>query len=71
MGHTDRSSRPREREPVNKRAKISQAEITRVLKATRDAGLPIAKFEIDPDGSVKVYTIVDTAGEIVNDWDRP
>jgi hypothetical protein len=55
----------------DRRAKVSQADIARVLKGARDAGVPVARFEVGSDGSVKVYAIADTCGETVNDWDRP
>ncbi len=54
---------------ANRRAPISQAELTRYLKAYRDAGIPVARTEIDRDGKVVIYT-TDSAGDDRNNpWD--
>ena len=52
-----------------RRAPITQAELTRYLKAFRDAGTPVARTEIDRDGKVVIYS-TDSAGDDRNNpWD--
>lgn len=53
-----------------KKAAVTQAAIARALKACRDAGLPVLRFEVGADGSVKVYTSADAAESYPNPCDR-
>jgi hypothetical protein len=53
------------------KASVTQATITRTLKAVQAAGLPVGRVEVAPDGKVIVITDgsgVPKAG--ANDWDR-
>ena len=48
----------------------TQATIKRILAATEAAGLPVARFEVTPDGRVIVYTSGEGATETgENEWD--
>jgi len=53
----------------NPRAKITQAELTRYLKAYRDADIPIGRTEIAPDGTVVITTATEQVEHFQNDWD--
>jgi len=52
-----------------RKALITQAELTRYLKAAKDAGIPVARCEVTPDGKVIIYSTADPAGDVVNEWD--
>ncbi len=54
----------------NGKATIKQSEITRALKAAKEAGLDVARYDIDRDGRIRVFTVADQEGIVVNDWDR-
>jgi hypothetical protein len=54
---------------ANRRANITQAELTRYLKAYRDANIPIARTEIGRDGTVTIYTIDKATEDANNPWD--
>jgi hypothetical protein len=42
---------------ANKSASVTQAEITRALRAAKEAGLEVAGYEVDPSsGKVRVFT---------------
>lgn len=56
---------------ANRKAVITQAELTRCLKAHRDAGIPIAKTETKPDGTIVVYSIGQNDQNSDNPWDQP
>lgn len=55
---------------ANGRAKVTQAEIARALKAAGDAGLVIAKFDVLQDGGLRIYLMGDLDERSVNEWDR-
>lgn len=55
----------------DRKAAITQKEIGRALKAARDVGLPVARFEVDRNGKVIVYTTEAASEAAANDWDRP
>ncbi|WP_306111326.1 MULTISPECIES: hypothetical protein [unclassified Roseovarius] len=52
-----------------RRATITQSELTRYLKAYRDAGIPVARTEISRDGKVVIHTIDSPAVDEANPWD--
>lgn len=52
-----------------RRAALTQAELTRYLKAYRDAGIPVARTEIGRDGKVIIYTSDTASDEASNPWD--
>lgn len=52
------------------KARITQSELTRYLKAYRDAGIPIGRSEISRDGTVVIYTATPKAQEEDNPWDQ-
>ena len=52
-----------------RRAIITQAELTRYLKAYRDAGIPVARTEIGRDGKVIIYTNDNASDDSNNPWD--
>lgn len=56
---------------ASRKAVVTQAEIGRALKAARDAGIPVARFEVDRNGKVIVYTTEAASEAAANDWDRP
>jgi hypothetical protein len=56
---------------ANRKALVTQSELTRCLKAHRDAGIPIAKTETRPDGTIVVYSIDLNRRENDNPWDKP
>lgn len=50
---------------------VTQAELTRYLKAYRDAGIPIARSEIDPrTGRVVIYSSDAASDSSHNPWDE-
>ncbi|WP_152475953.1 hypothetical protein [Roseovarius sp. THAF9] len=53
----------------SRRATVTQAELTRYLKAYRDAGIPVARTEIGRDGKVTIHTFDSAAVEEPNPWD--
>ncbi len=53
----------------DRRAAVTQAELTRYLKAYRDAGIPVARTEIGRDGKVIIYTSDTASDEANNPWD--
>ncbi|NOC47006.1 hypothetical protein [Ruegeria sp. HKCCD7559] len=53
------------------RASITQTELTRYLKAYRDAGIPVVRSEISRDGKVVIYSTEKQTDEVNNPWDRP
>jgi len=56
---------------ANTRASITQAEITRALRAARKARLDVARYEVDPSGKVVVFTKAGvTAPSEQDDLDR-
>lgn len=52
------------------KARITQSELTRYLKAYRDAGIPIGRSEINRDGTVVIYTVAPKTQEEENPWDQ-
>jgi len=52
-----------------RRAAITQAELTRYLKAYRDAGIPVARTEFSPDGRLIIHTTDVATDETNNPWD--
>ena len=54
---------------AQRKATLTQAELTRYLKAYRDAGIPVARTEIARDGKVTIYTVADASAETPNPWD--
>ena len=53
------------------KASVTQATITRAVKAAQAAGLPVSRFEVAPDGTVTVITDGSGAPKAgVNDWDK-
>lgn len=52
-------------------AKLTQSELTRYLKAYRDAGIPVVRSEISRDGKVVIYSTEKQSDEVNNPWDRP
>ena len=53
------------------RAKLTQSELTRYLKAYRDAGIPVVRSEISRDGKVVIYSTEKQTDEVNNPWDHP
>lgn len=56
---------------MSRRATITQAELTRILKAYRDAGLPVVRTEIGRDGRVIVHSTDSASDQVANPWDAP
>ncbi len=55
---------------ANRRALITQADLARVLRAHRDAGIPVARTVITSTGTVTIYTVNDPRDEGPNPWDE-
>jgi hypothetical protein len=53
----------------SRKAVVTQAELTRCLKAHRDAGVPIAKKETRPDGTIVIYSTDQNDHRQENPWD--
>ncbi|WP_156444356.1 hypothetical protein [Celeribacter halophilus] len=52
------------------RSGLSQKELTRYLKAYRDAELPVVRSEISRDGKIVIYSTDKHSDETNNPWDR-
>lgn len=55
-------------------APVHQVQITRAVKAVKNAGVSVERVEVAPDGTVSVFTgdgkdIVRSAGEVASDDD--
>jgi hypothetical protein len=53
----------------NRRANITQSEITRALKAARQAGFSVARFEILSEGGLRIYLAGSSDEDSANEWD--
>lgn len=53
----------------NQKARITQSEISRALKAARAAGFFVAKFEILDDGGLRVFLGEEQIDDATNEWD--
>ncbi len=54
---------------ANRKAKVTQTEISRALKAARSAGFTVARFEILDDGGLRIFLGEEFAEESANEWD--
>lgn len=59
------------------RAPVTQATITRTVKAVASAGVPVGRVEIKPDGTIIIHTVDDAASPAMlgtsgepNEWDE-
>ena len=52
------------------RARFSQADVRRALRAAEAVGLGVAGYEIKPDGTIKVLTGIGEAANDRNPLDR-
>lgn len=55
---------------ANRRAIVTRADLARVLSAHRDAGLPVARTEVLPNGKIVVFTVNDANADAPNPWDE-
>ena len=56
---------------ANRRASFTQSDLTKVLKAYRDAGLPVPQIVIEPE-RMTVSPVSDaTRSTDANPWDQP
>lgn len=53
----------------NRKAKVTQSEISRALKAARSAGFTVEKFEILDDGGLRIFLGEEHAEKATNEWD--
>lgn len=53
----------------NRRVSVTQSEITRALKAARQAGFSVAKFEILREGGLRIYLDESSDEVSINEWD--
>jgi len=53
----------------NRKASVTQSEISRALKAAKSAGYSVAKFEIMREGGLKVFLGEPGSDELPNEWD--
>lgn len=54
---------------ANRRAIVTQGEISRALKAARNAGYSVIRFEISADDGLRVYIGDTDSTEASNEWD--
>lgn len=54
------------------RATVTQAEITRAIKAAKAAGMPVGRVEVSRDGAIviTVGAAVDSADAALEAWER-
>ena len=52
-----------------RKAVLTQTELKRYLAAYRDAGIPVGRTEIGPDGTVVILSASETSPPAINDWD--
>ena len=54
---------------ANRKARVSQSEITRALKAAKSAGYTVARFEVLDEGVLRIYLAGESDATAVNEWD--
>lgn len=54
---------------ANTRAAFKQVDVTRAAKGVTQAGLPVAKIEIDRDGKIVITVQGSHSDTAANDWD--
>lgn len=52
-----------------RKAVLTQTELKRYLAAYRDAGIPVGRTEIGPDGTVVIHSASEPPPAETNDWD--
>jgi hypothetical protein len=52
-----------------RKAVLTQTELKRYLAAYRDAGIPVGRTEIGPDGTVVIHSASENSPPAINDWD--
>ena len=58
---------------ANRRAAFSQSDLRRAVKGVKDAGLPLQRVEISPDGRIVIITADNEhkeRGSEPNEWDK-
>jgi len=55
---------------ANRRATITQSEISRALKATRAAGYEVSRIEFDPNAGLKIFIGEADSPNAPNEWDK-
>jgi hypothetical protein len=55
---------------MTKRARFTQADVTRAVRACQEAGLEIASITIHPDGAIEVTPVGSPEQERLNPLDR-
>jgi hypothetical protein len=53
----------------NRKASVTQSEISRALKAAKSAGYSVARFEIMQEGGLKVFLGEPDSDDLPNEWD--
>lgn len=48
---------------ANRAAPVTQADLTRYLKAATAAGVPVARIEVARDGTVRMFTFAAAAND--------
>ena len=51
-----------------RKAVLTQTELKRYLAAYRDAGIPVGRTEIGPDGTVVIHSASEVSPPALNDW---
>ena len=54
---------------ASRKAVVTQTELKRYLAAYRDAGIPVGRTEIGPDGTVVIHAASEASPSAINDWD--
>jgi hypothetical protein len=72
-GPVDTPAMPPAARPQRRRSALRQGDVKRAMKAAQDAGVPISKVSISPDGTITLVPGAPTpaAPEDNNPWDRP
>lgn len=59
------------------RAPVTQATITRTVKAVASAGVHVGRVEVKPDGTIVIHTVDDAVPQAIlggsvepNEWDE-
>lgn len=69
MRHSKRKMLAKGHNMAARKATVTQTELKRYLTAYKDAGIPVGRTEIGPDGTVVIHSANDVPPTTINDWD--
>lgn len=55
---------------MNRKAKFTQADVTRAVKGAVQGGLPISRVEVDQDGRIIILAGSPKKLDACNEWDE-